>query len=96
MASDWKIINVSVILLFSQNEENGINFFFVLKGQHGDKKDQMESRSNNFLAKNQSANQKYDKEVQHLSTKSEKTATWTNESKWCTSVSISDGWIRFT
>ena len=29
----------------------------------------------NFLATNQSANQKYGKEVQHLSTKSEKTAT---------------------
>ena len=56
----------------------------------------MESKSSNSLATNQSENQKHGKEVQQLSTKWEETAIWTNESKQCTSVSISDGWIRLT
>ena len=49
-----------------------------------------------FFWPRKSANQKYGKEVQHLSTKSEETAIRTNESKQCTSLSISNGWIRFT
>ena len=53
----------------------------ITSSSYGDRKDQMESKSNNVLATNQSANRKYGKEVQHLSTKSEQTATSTNENK---------------